>query len=308
MTLSRALIVPLMVLASPLAAQSSPPQTAGAATPAAPPSAERVAAAKPVIDKLWPLGTYRKMMGGQMSEMVNNMMEAMYGMNAEDMLPENDVKSAGKGKTLGELAQGHDPHFRERMRIMLDVMFTEMTPVMDKAEPSVRTALTTIYANKFTVPQLADLDRFLATPTGKAYAENWVTSFYSPELVTAMKGVTPEIMKMMPDIMKKFETATAHLPPPPQPADDAAEAAAKAADDAIAAIDDTNPTGKWSQADRDIYARLKNEEAISEQKWSDASTRANLHALEAKQRSGQKLDDEEKDNLDYLRALLKDQK
>ena len=63
--------LPLLALASPLSAQTS--QSAPAATKAAEaPAADRVAAAKPVIDKLWPLGTYRKMMDQLMGPMMDD--------------------------------------------------------------------------------------------------------------------------------------------------------------------------------------------------------------------------------------------
>lgn len=306
--------LPLAAIASPLAAQTSAPATAPAAiTPTPSPSADRIAAAKPVIDKLWPLGTYRKMMGSQMSEMVSTMMESMYDMKGEDLVPGGDIPEADKGKTMGELAESKDPHFRERMRIMMDVMFKEMTPLLDKAEPSVRGALTTIYARKFTAAQLSELDRFLGTPTGKVYSENWVSSFYSPELMSAMKDFAPEMIKAMPAIMDKFEKATAHLPPPATPSNPDDLAAVAAADAAAAAADaedaatDADPTLKWSEADRKLGEQLSNEALKLSDQYDTAEARYQLHALDAKERSGQKLEEHEIEQREYLRDVVKGQ-
>ena len=40
----------------------------------------RLAAARPVIDALWPLGTYRRIMQGTMSKMMDGMMNQMFAM------------------------------------------------------------------------------------------------------------------------------------------------------------------------------------------------------------------------------------
>lgn len=303
-----------LLWATPLSAQSAAPSAPATKAAEAQPAADRIAAAKPVIDKLWPLGTYRKMMDGQMADMVNGMMASMFDMKSEDLLPGADIPESEKGKTLGEVASAQDPHFRERFRIMMDVMFKEMAPIMDKVEPGVRTALTTDYARKYTPAQLNDLDRFLATPTGKVYSQNWVTSFYSPEMMGSMKDFIPEVMSAMPDIMKKFEQATAHLPPAPKPeAASDAEAAAEAASEAVSAAvagdgEDPNPVSKWSAADRELASKMQSEvEAVTE-KQQLITMRYELHALEAKERSGQKLDEYEIDQRDYLRETLKGKK
>ena len=306
-----------LALVSPLAAQTATPVAKTAeAQPAPPPSADRITAAKPVIDKLWPLGTYRKMMGGQMADMVNSMMASMFDMKSEDFLPGADIPESEKGKTLGEVAANHDPYFRERMRIMMDVMFKEMAPIMDKIEPGVRSALAKDYARTYTSAQLHDLDRFLATPTGKVYAQNWVASFYSPEMMGSMKDFVPEIMSAMPDIMKKFEEATAHLPPPPkteaESATEAASDAAAAAAEAVQAVKDAEAAGyqmdKWSAADRQQFEQLRGERDTYYLQQEMIDARISLHALEAKERTGQKLDKYEINQRDELRDLLKDKK
>lgn len=199
-------------------AQPAPPpppplvSTAGAAV-----DADRLAAAKPVIDKLWPLGTYRRLMDGTMSKMMDTMMGQMFAMKAGDMLPPGSDREKAGERTMGEIAETADPNFRERMRLSTDVMFREMLPLMDKIEPTIRESMVRIYARKFTTAQLGDLRAFLGTPTGEAYAREWMLSFMDPEIMTGMQAFVPELMKEMPAIMKKVEAATAHLPPPPKP-------------------------------------------------------------------------------------------
>lgn len=183
----------------------------------------RIAAAKLVVDKLWPLGTYRRMMDGTMSKIMDSMMESMMGMKASDMVGAADktgkASEAVGDQSMGALAEKADPNFRERTRIMMDAMMSGMIPIMEKIEPQVRENLTKIYARRFSAAQLADLATFFATPSGKAYAEQSMLVFMDPEMIQGMQAFVPELMKSMPAIIKKAEEATKHLPPPPKPAE-----------------------------------------------------------------------------------------
>lgn len=184
------------------------------ATESASPDPARLAAARPVIDKLWPLGTYRRMMDGTMSKMMDGMMASMFDMKAADMagMAGADGKAVGD-KSMGQLAAEKDPHFRERMKITMDTMMSEMLPIMERMEPTIRDSLSRVYAGRFTVPQLGEMNAFFATPTGKAYADQAMTMFMDPEVMKSVQGFTPELIKAMPAIMQKIEKATAHLPP-----------------------------------------------------------------------------------------------
>lgn len=205
-----------LALSWPLTAQT--PVTPTASAPAADPA--RVAAATPVVDKLWPIGTYRRMMDGTMSKMMDQIMSSMFDMRAEDlaaMAGEGaETKKAMDGKSMGDIAAEADPHFRERMKLSMDAMMREMIPLMEKMEPQVRVNLTSIYARKFTVAQLGEMNSFFSTPTGRAYAQQSMLVFMDPEMISAMQGFVPELMKAMPGIISRVEAATAHLPPVPK--------------------------------------------------------------------------------------------
>lgn len=206
-------------LAAVLLATTAPAwsQTAAPAAPAV--SASHQAAAARVVDRLWPLGTYRRMMDGTMSKMMDSMMESMFGMKASDIVPPDGKDAARKetgDKTLLEVAEEKDPHFRERMKITMDVMMREMVPLMEQIEPSIRETLARIYARDYSEAQLGEINAFLSTPTGKEFGGKWMMSFVDPEMATNMAKIAPTMMQAMPDIMKKMEAATAHLPPPPK--------------------------------------------------------------------------------------------
>jgi hypothetical protein len=205
----RLFALPLVLLAAvPASAQTTPPVISKA----------HDAAAARVVDKLWPLGTYRRMMDGAMSKMMDSMLESMFGMKAADIIPpegkEATQMSTGN-KTLLELAEEKDPHFRERMTITMDVMMREMVPLMEKIEPSIRDSLGSIYARDYSEAQLGELNTFLSTPTGQVFGQRWMMSMVDPEMVSNMAKIAPTMMQEMPAIMKKIEAATAHLPPLP---------------------------------------------------------------------------------------------
>jgi hypothetical protein len=210
-------------LATPTFAETptSPPKAEAVAEQAAPIDPIRLSAAKPVIDRLWPLGTYRKMMDGTMSKLMDQIMGSMMDMPAKDMIGAADssgkMEKAVGDSSMGEMAEKADPAFRERMKITMDVMMREMIPLMEKIEPEVRNSLANIYARRFSAEQLADMDRFFATPTGSAYASQSMLVMMDPEMLGAMQKFAPDMMRAMPDIMKKVEAATAHLPKPMAP-------------------------------------------------------------------------------------------
>lgn len=210
-----------------VAAQAAAPEQS-AATNAAPAAAEpvdpaRLAAARPVVEKLWPLGTYRRMMDGVMNGMMQQIMNQMFDIPANDFakaagLPEGQT-DATKGKTLGDLASEADPHFRERTTIATDVMLKEMLPLVERLEPGIRDALATVYARQFSAQQLADMNQFFATPSGQAFASEFMMTFVNPELMGQMQSFVPELLQAMPAITAKIEAATAHLPKPLKAAD-----------------------------------------------------------------------------------------
>lgn len=203
-----------LLAAAPVSAQTVPPPEI---------SKSHEAAAARVVDKLWPLGTYRRMMDGTMSKMMDSMMGSMFGMKASDIdSPEGKdaVRKETGDKTLAQLAEEKDPHFRERTKIFMDVMTREMVPLMETIEPSVRDSLARVYARDYSEAQLGEIDAFLATPTGKLFGSKWMMSFVDPEMVANMSKIAPTMMQAMPEIMKKVEAATAHLPPPPSPQND----------------------------------------------------------------------------------------
>jgi hypothetical protein len=201
----------LLALAAPAVAQPAPPAGATAPDPA------RLAAATRVVAKVWPLGTYRRMMDGMLDKVMDSMMASMANLPTRDMAgmsgASTDTQKKLGTETMGETMARADPAYRERMQITMKVMTDEMVGMMSAVEPEIQTALARAYANRFTQPQLDDLNRFFETPTGSVYAREAMLISTDPEMVKAMQSFVPTLMQRMPAIMEKAKAATAHLPP-----------------------------------------------------------------------------------------------
>jgi len=198
----------VLLALTPLAANAQAP---------APIAPAQLDAARGVVAKVFPVGTYRRMMGETMDKLMGSMMDGMMDMPIGEIARLGGLESekvAEMDKTsIAEIMAIYDPHFRERTRLGMRAMTDSMTGLMDDMEPRFRAGLTRAYARKFSAAQLADLGRFFDTPTGSVYAAESMMLYMDPEVMGEMQTMMPEIMKKMPDFMAAMKNATAHLPP-----------------------------------------------------------------------------------------------
>ncbi len=205
-------------VAGPVTAQNAPAKTA-----AAPVDPVRLKLAEQTVAKLIPPGTYKKIMKDMMDTMAGGLVEQMMGVDAAVVAgmageeARSETAAAVDGKSIGDLAMEKDPQFKERMDITMKVMFAEIGDLMSEMEPVVRTAMSSIYARKYSARELADMNMFFGTPSGASFAANFMSSFTDKEMIDASFGMMPKMMEAMPAIIKKVEAATAHLPPLAKP-------------------------------------------------------------------------------------------
>ena len=174
------------------------------------PPAPRLALSRTAVQSLFPDGTYARMMGGMMHGIADRVM----GMTAADLGARPDKGRAADTMTLKQKLAKDDPAFDERMRIMEQVIGEEFAKMAAIVEPRMRDGLARSMARRFDEKQLADLNAFLATDSGKAFGSQSMAMYVDPDVMRAMIGSFPEMMKAMPDAMKRVEAATAHLPKP----------------------------------------------------------------------------------------------
>jgi hypothetical protein len=197
------LFAALLAIAAPALAGPAPPH---AASPAAAIDPQRLALARVTVDALFPAGTSGRMIADMMSK---STMDRML-----DLSPPDLGMPAGKApkKSLREEMKKGDPHFEQRMAITGRVIGEEMTRLGPQIETPLRDGLAQSVGRRFTVAQLADMNRFFATDSGKAFGREVWMLWMDPAVFKGIIGAMPVLMKEMPLVMKKVEAATAHLP------------------------------------------------------------------------------------------------
>jgi hypothetical protein len=175
------------------------------------PPATRLALSRTAVMGLFPEGTYARMMGGMMNGVVDRVM----GLSAADFGKKES--KAGDTLTLRQQMTKNDPHFDERMAIIQRIVTEEFAKLAAIIEPRMRDGLARSMARRFDEKQLADLNAFLATDSGRAYGSQSMAMYIDPDVMRAMMGSFPEMMKEMPAAMQRIEAETAGLPKPAKP-------------------------------------------------------------------------------------------
>lgn len=208
--------------AAPALAQQPAPAAAAAPVDAALDSG-RLAAARITVDYVFPDGTYARIMDKTMDMVMSSMMDSVGKMSLRDVaamggMNEQQLAGVGTG-TLNELMTIYDPAYERRMQATMKVMMGEMGTMMTRFEPAIRAGLAQAYARRFSADQLAEMNRFFATPTGKAYAAEAMVIFMDPAVMEKMQEFLPVLTRQMTAIMQKVQAATADLPRPRKPED-----------------------------------------------------------------------------------------
>jgi hypothetical protein len=174
------------------------------------PAPARLALSRVTVQGLFPDGSYSQLMDAMLGDLTGRVLD----------LSEADFSAKGKdGKppskaTLREAAIKDDPHFEARMKIMERVIGEEMAKIAKIVEPKLREGLARSMARRFDEAQLADINAFLATDSGRAFGKQSMAMWVDSDVMRAMVASFPEIITAMPDAMKRLEAETAHLPKP----------------------------------------------------------------------------------------------
>jgi len=220
LALATALIVSPVLASAPAWAAEQSATTQVAPTPI---DAARLSAARPVVLKLFPVGTYKRMMGETMSKMMDAMLGSAMTLPIAQIaaisgVPSQQVVEIGETK-LGEITAIVDPHFRQRSKAGMDSMMGGMAQMMDGYEPKVRDALTRAFARRFSTTELGEISTFFATSTGNRFAGEYMMMFMDPEIMREMQALMPDMMKNMPKMVEEAKAATKDIPAPRKIAD-----------------------------------------------------------------------------------------
>lgn len=229
-------LVMLMACTGTVAAAQSAPATEAATDAAAlpEPDPERLAAAERVVDRIWPIGTFRRVMDSTIDSTMAMVTGAGEAMAQTAWIPEDNSKDARRaqheartGRPLSGTSEGDATATASSEEAEAGVrrMTEAMIPIFERIEPPIRAAIARIYARRYSLSELGELDAFFATPTGARYAEDSLTLMNDPEMVQTMASMMGELM---PAIMgAAMDQATAA----------GADAAAAAADAAAVKVE-----------------------------------------------------------------------
>lgn len=183
----------------------------------------QMAAARRVVDHVFPAGTYARLMNGAMTGMMAKTVDSLSQMPLSAFAGAGGVSPDAAARldkaTMGDVMAILDPAFQQRSEITVSVMMSEMTSLMAQVEPGIRDGLAEAYARRFSADQLADMNRFFETPSGAAFASNVMLLQADPAVVARMQAFMPMFIKALPGMVADAQRATASLPKPRRPQD-----------------------------------------------------------------------------------------
>jgi hypothetical protein len=220
-------------VAAPVAAQpkAKPPATTAKSTPASEkkddfdlaqmmavfdkifpaqpdPVPARLALARTTANGMLPDGTYAALF----DEFMSGMVDRVLSINPADFAAK-DAKKPAATSLRQEMAK-EDPHFEERMRIIRRVIGEELVKISAIMEPRLREGLARSIARRLDERQLSEVNAFLATDSGRAFAAQSMRMWIDPDVMRSMVESFPHMVTAMPGAMARLEAETAHLPKP----------------------------------------------------------------------------------------------
>ena len=162
----------------------------------------RLTLAQQSMGALIPAGSLERMMDNLYGKMFKTIMAEFSG-QSDLMLSIKTGVESDKIATLDEatktkIADIFDPHRKEREDQITKVLKPLISEALTDLERPMRDGMAKAYARKFSAAQLADLNSFLATPTGSLYASEWMALQADPEVMVAvMKALPPMVTKFM---------------------------------------------------------------------------------------------------------------
>lgn len=177
----------------------------GSADPLTAEQEARVPAAQAVVLKLFPEGTYAKMMDETMKPMMDGLLGNIAGSPAIQLMELTGLApstlSGVDEAALAEAVALLDPNARARNAEIADMTLSLISDVVVKIEPSYRAGLARAYAVRFTEDELTDLAAYFETPVGSKYASESFLIFADPQVMSSMNEIMPSVMEAMPGMM-----------------------------------------------------------------------------------------------------------
>jgi hypothetical protein len=185
------------------------------------PDPAKLALARTAVNAMWPDGSYGKVM----SSMLGGMFDRAMQLKQSDFAAFNPkaVKSPDKDESLHDTLVAKDPYFDQRTAAIRAALEEEAGKISAIVDPRMRDGLSRAMARKLDEHQLADVNAFFATPSGRAFAAQYMQLWVDPDAMRSLIDTTPDMMKLMPEMMQKIKAADDKFPQPPKEAAAAAK-------------------------------------------------------------------------------------
>ena len=178
------------------------------------PDPAKLVPARTAAAAMWPNGAYGSLMTGMMGTIYDRVMQ----MKPSELASAASGKPAAAGtaaeQSLHDAALAKDPYFDERFRGRPSSPDRRSGAGFGDPRSTHPRGACTLDGAPFDQQQLADISAFFATPNGHALATQYVQLWVDPDMMRAMVGTMPEMMKLMPDAMQKVKAAAAKFPEP----------------------------------------------------------------------------------------------
>ena len=185
--------------------------------PQAEPDPARLALARNVMDGFMPTGSMSRMT----DQMTDNLMLGMYdrvmamtGTELSNAIGMPVATGPDAGLTLRQQASKGDPLFDARIKAYAGAFKDQMREMMTMMEPKMRDGMARAMARHFDASQLADLNRFYATDTGRAFGRDMMLLWIDGDVYRGMFAAMPDLMRSMPKSAARFAAIDKQYPWP----------------------------------------------------------------------------------------------
>lgn len=181
------------------------------------PEPARLALARQVMDGFVPAGSFSRMT----DQMTDNLMLGMYdrvmamtGTELSNAIGMPVSSGPDAGLTLRQQASKGDPMFDARVKAYAGAFKDQMRETLAMMEPKMRDGMARAMARHFTAPQLADLNRFYATDTGRAFGRDMMLLWIDGDVYRGAFSTLPDIMRSAPRSAARFAAIEKQYPWP----------------------------------------------------------------------------------------------
>ncbi|KWV91270.1 DUF2059 domain-containing protein [Erythrobacter sp. YT30] len=193
----------------------------------------RLPQATRIVGLMIPEGSMAEMMGTMFDDLLGPLSDAAGGAAVSAIAEGTGLTTFEldlEKEQAAELALLFDPAWEERRARESKLLPEMMGEVMSAMEPSMRKAMSELYAINFNDTELAEIEAFFLTDTGASFARKSFTMSSDPRIIGASMEVMPQMMETFMGMETRIAEATADLPEKRAFADLSAEEKAKVAE------------------------------------------------------------------------------